>query len=298
MITQPQRILIPFLVTCFGMALFSAMDAYMKGLSIALGAYNAMLWRTMTGAVIGGLIFAARREILPGKSAMRLHLIRGTIGALMAVTFFWGIARVPLAEGIALSFIAPLITLFLAAILLGEKIRTQTIVAALLGLAGVAVILTSRLGADKWDEEVMWGIGSIFISALLYSYNLILQRQQAQVATPIEVGFFQSLIACGVLMIAAPVWGEIPSAEYWLDIAISAILALASLVIISWAYARAEAQILVAAEYTAFIWAALFGWLFFREPLSLATMIGALLIVAGCFIATRKTTTYIEVSAL
>ena len=35
------------------------------------------------------------------------------------------------------------------------------------------------------------------------------------------------------------------------------------------------------------LWAGLFGWLFFREPVTGATTAGALLIVAGCWIATR-----------
>ncbi len=270
----------------------------MKRLSIGVGAYNAMLWRTMVGAAIGGLIFAIRRERLPAKSTMRLHLKRGTIAAFMATTFFYGIARVPLAEGMALSFIAPLITLYLAAVLLGEKIATRSIIASLLGLAGVAVIVISRLGTGEYDAEVARGIGSIFLSALLYAYNIILQRQQAQVATPVEVGFFQSLIACGVLSLASPFWGVVPGAQHWPDIVIAAILSLASLVIISWAYARAEAQILVAAEYTAFIWAALFGWLFFREPVTNSTLLGAVLIVIGCYIATRKSPQHIEATAV
>jgi S-adenosylmethionine uptake transporter len=41
-------------------------------------------------------------------------------------------------------------------------------------------------------------------------------------------------------------------------------------------------------EYTAFIWAALFGWLFFAEPVSTGTLMGTALIVAGCIISTRK----------
>ena len=49
---------IPFAVACLGIALFSAMDAAMKGLAIALGAYSAMLWRLG----IGGLMVAWRRE--------------------------------------------------------------------------------------------------------------------------------------------------------------------------------------------------------------------------------------------
>ena len=51
---------------------------------------------------------------------------------------------------------------------------------------------------------------------------------------------------------------------------------------------RAEASYLAATEYTAFLWAALFGWLFFSEPLSAFTLAGALLIVAGCLFAARR----------
>jgi S-adenosylmethionine uptake transporter len=40
-------------------------------------------------------------------------------------------------------------------------------------------------------------------------------------------------------------------------------------------------------EYTAFIWAALVGWFAFHEPLTLRTMAGVALIVAGCLIAAR-----------
>jgi drug/metabolite transporter (DMT)-like permease len=297
MTAKPVRLIIPFAVTCLGIALFSAMDGFMKQLSIDLGAYNAMLWRTMTGAILGGSLFALRREALPKRETMRLHLVRGTISAFMATTFFWGIARVPLAEGMALSFIAPLITLYLAAVLLGEKIQPRAIIASLLGLAGVGVILASRLGSADYDEQVLWGIGSIFVSAVLYAYNLILQRQQAQVATPVEVGFFQSLIACSVLALASPFLAAVPGPSHWPYIIISAVLAFTSLVLISWAYARAEAQMLVTAEYTAFIWAALLGWIMFREPVSGATISGAILIVAGCIIATRQKPEHIEATA-
>jgi S-adenosylmethionine uptake transporter len=56
---------------------------------------------------------------------------------------------------------------------------------------------------------------------------------------------------------------------------------------IAWAYARAEANVLVPTEYSGFVWAALFGWLFFREPVTLPTLAGTALIVTGCWIATR-----------
>ncbi len=43
---------VPFAVACFGIVIFSGMDAVMKSLSIALGAYNAIFWRSVTGVVL------------------------------------------------------------------------------------------------------------------------------------------------------------------------------------------------------------------------------------------------------
>jgi hypothetical protein len=71
------RPIIPFGVATLGIALFSTMDALMKGLSLAIGTYNALLWRTLAGAAIGGAVFFLRRSPRPGRAALRVHLIRG-----------------------------------------------------------------------------------------------------------------------------------------------------------------------------------------------------------------------------
>ena len=291
---------IPFAVATLGIAIFSLMDVFMKELSIAIGAYNAMLWRCAIGAVLGGVVFLAARVPLPQRATLRLHILRGGIAAVMAVAFFWGLARVPMAEAVALSFIAPLITLYLASLLLGEKIGRGTIIASVLGIAGVIVILIGKMGAP-FSTDAKWGVAAIFLSAVLYAYNLILQRQQAQIASPIEIAFFQNLTVCVALALFAPFFAIVPDVKHLPNLAISAVLALLSLGALSWAYARAEAQILVAVEYTAFIWAALFGWLFFSEAVTATTLIGASLIVAGCIIAARQKpaeVVHVEVAAL
>ena len=128
---------VPFLVACLGVAAFTAMDAIMKGLSIAIGVYNAMLWRMLAGSVMGGLVFFALRSPWPTRPALRLHLLRSATVTVMAVTFFWGLVRVPLAEGIAITFVAPLIALYLARLILDEDIGRAAIIASLLALAGV-----------------------------------------------------------------------------------------------------------------------------------------------------------------
>lgn len=259
----------------------------MKGLSIAIGTYNAMLWRLIAGTLLGAILFLARRTPLPARETLRLHWLRGAVAAIMATCFFWGLARVPIAEAIALSFIAPLITLYLAAVFLKERIGREAVIASVLGLCGVGVMVSARIGGNH-DPEILWGIAAIFVSAVFYAFNLILQRMQAQIAGPVEIVFFQNLTACSVLMLAAPWLAVVPDTALVPKLAGSAALAMISLMLLSWAYARAEAQILVAVEYTAFIWAAIFGWVFFAERVTAATIAGTALIVTGCIIAARQ----------
>jgi len=284
---QKSSVPVAFAVATVAIALFSGMDALMKHLALALGTYNALLWRTMAGAVFGGLVFLATRTPWPARAVLRLHLIRGSLSVVMALTFFWGLARVPLAHGVALAFVAPLIALFLAALILKEKIERRAIYASMLGFAGVVVILAAQAEAAL-GPEALQGSLSILCSAGLYAYNIILMRQQAQVARPIEIAFFMSLIMTSGFMLAAPLLAEIPPASELPAIGGAAALAFASLILLSWAYARAEAQYLAPVEYTAFIWAATFGVLIFAEPVRPLTVFGAAMIVVACLIAARR----------
>jgi S-adenosylmethionine uptake transporter len=277
---------IPFAVAALGIALFSTMDALMKGLSLAIGTYNALLWRTLAGAAIGGAFFFLRRSPKPAPAALRVHLIRGTMGSVMALTFFWGLARVPMAQAIALAFVAPLIALYLAAVLLEERIERAAILASLLGFAGVIVILAGQAQAEL-GREALLGSLSILASAGLYAWNIILMRQQAQLARPVEIAFFTALVMAVCFALAAPLLAAPPPPAQLPAIIGAASLAFGSLLLLSWAYARAQAQHLAPVEYTGFIWAAIFGWTVFAEPVRPLTLAGAAMIVAACWIAAR-----------
>jgi len=283
---QQRGIAIPFAVALAGIGVFSTMDAVMKGLALSIGAYNALLWRTLAGALLGGAVFLLRRMPWPRGRALRMHLVRGSLSSIMAVLFFWGLARVPMAQAIALAFIAPLVALYLAALWLKEKIRRRAVLASLLGFAGVAVILAGQARAELGPEAMM-GSAAILLSASLYAANIILMRAQAQVAGPVEVAFFMSAIMSACFLVAAPVLAVFPAAAEWPAIVAAALLAFASLMLLAWAYARAEAQHLAPTEYSGFVWAAFYGWLIFAEPVRPFTLAGAAMIVGACLVAAR-----------
>ena len=280
---------LPFFATLAGVALYSLMDALMKGSSLAIGTYSALLWRSVVAVLLAIPLWRLSGGRWPGRKTVRLHLLRGTVAAAMALTFFFGLTLLPMAEAIAISFIAPLIALYLAAVTLGETIRKDTVGASLLGLAGVAVIAWSRLDASGHDDRAALGIGSVLLSALLYAWNLVLQRRQAQVAGPLEVASFMNATVLLALLPAAPWLAEMPGEpRLAMAIAGAAVLAVTAGMLFSWAYARAEAQVLVPVEYSAFAWAALMGWLAFGERLTWPTLFGTVLVIAACWIAAPR----------
>ena len=280
--------LLPFLAVATGIATFSLMDAAMKSASIQAGVYTALLFRNVIASALMLPAWAITGGKRPAKAALKVHLLRSAVVTCMGPLFFWGLVRIPMAEAIAISFIAPLIALYFAAVFLGELIRPSAVLASLLGIAGVLAIAAARFGEGKLDQDSALGIASILTSAVFYALNLVLQRRQAQLADPIEIAFFQNLFVALIFLAAAPWLAVWPNPAALRDIAFGAGLATVALLFLSWGYARAEAQVLVPIEYSGFLWAALFGWLWFGEALNLATVAGAALIVVGCLIATRQ----------
>ncbi|MCA1662437.1 MAG: DMT family transporter [Novosphingobium sp.] len=284
--------LAPIVVAVAAIALLSVMDGTMKGASLALGAYSALVWRALISTAVTLPLWLSGRTGWPDPPALRVHLLRGVIVAVMALLFFHSLTLLPLAQAIAISFFAPLISLWLAAVLLKEKIAPAAIMASLVGLAGVAVICWPELANAKGGgggPGRIEGIAAVLASALLYAFNLVLARRQALLARPREIAFFGTAVTLATLAPFAAWFLRAPDGAALIWVAASSALSITAALLLAWAYARAEAQVLVPMEYSAFVWAAAVGWLAFGETVSTATLVGVALIVAACLVAARRT---------
>jgi S-adenosylmethionine uptake transporter len=277
---------IPILVAATGIATFSCMDAVMKGLSIAIGAYNAMLWRSIAGAAMSGILMLVMRVPWPPRSGLMLHVKRSGSAGISVLLFFWGLVHVPMAEGVALTFLSPVIALILAAPMLGERIGRAAIIASMLSVTGVVVIVLGK-AHEGAGPQAIHGALAIVLASFFYAYNIVLLRKSALVAGPIEITFFMNLIFACLYLPAAPVAATVPPLHQAPVFIGAAALAIVSSLLLAWAYRRAEAQLLVSVEYTAFVWAAILGAIVFGEKVMPVTIAGALMIVAGCVIAAR-----------
>jgi len=278
----------PVVLAVLGVLLYSLLDVVMKAQALAMGTYSAMFWRMGFGALFALLLFSPRRVGPVSRRALKIHSLRAALTTLMTYLFFFSLTRIPLAQAVGLSFLAPIITLFLAAPLLGERVQNNAKIAAGLGFTGVIVVVGGELLSLDASSDLL-GVAAVLLFALLYALYLILQRKHSLIAQPMEIVFYQNILVFVILLCGAPFLVSLPdNTMQWGAAALAAAFAMGSLALMSMAYRRAEAQKLISIEYSAFIWAALLGWWFFAEGLTVQTLLGTGLIVAGCLASLRK----------
>ena len=276
-----------FLAALGAVAVLSIMDAVMKHLVLVIGIIAVSVWRSAANLLLSTILYLPRRNSWPDRNTMRVHVLRGVVVTVLAALFFWGIGRVPLAQAIALTFIAPLIAMLLAAVTLDEQIGPASIAGACAAFAGVIVIVLGQ-ARTAVANDVLLGIAAILASALCYAVNIVLMRRQALAAKPLEINFFQCVTVMALWLLAIPAVG-IPAwpGDQWLWITVASLLSTSGTLLFAWGYARGPASYLAVTEYSGFLWASALGWLVFRERVSLYTLAGAVLIVGGCLIAAR-----------
>jgi len=239
-----------------------------------------MLWRSLAGVVLSGALYLVRREPWPDGRTLILNIKRSVAAGCSVLLFFWGLVRVPMGEGVALTFLAPVIAILLAAPMLGEKVRGRALLACAIASAGVLVIVWGKAGAGGGQSALM-GQLAIVLASLFYAYNLVLLRQSAQASGPIVITFITNVVFLAFYALAAPFAATWPEAHRWPPIFGAAALAIISSLLLAWAYAHAETQILVPVEYTAFVWASILGAIVFGERVLPMTVLGAAMIIGG-----------------
>jgi S-adenosylmethionine uptake transporter len=248
-----------FAAALAAVAVLSIMDAVMKHLVLVIGIFAVSVWRSVANLLVSAMLYLPRRAAWPSRNTLRVHISRGVVVTIMAFLFFWGIGRVPLAQGIALTFIAPLIALLLAAVFLHEQIGSRSVAGSIAAFGGVIVIVLGQARAQV-GTQVLLGSGAIIASALCYAANIVLMRRQALAARPLEINFFQSVTVTALWLVALPLVG-LPAwpGSNWGWIAVASLMSTAGTLLFAWGYARAEASYLAVTEYSAFLWAAALG---------------------------------------
>jgi drug/metabolite transporter (DMT)-like permease len=269
-----------------GIAVLCTMDAFIKIVAGRYPTFEVAFLRFAAGSVVALLAVAALRPGWPSRETVVANAGRAALGVVTATTFFYALGQLPLAETLVLTFLSPMFTALFSVLLLGERADRRILTALGAGFVGTLVVVSGQI--DVEGQRSLSGVVAALVSAVCYAFGLVLLRARAQRDHFIVIVAFQNV---GPMLIIAPfaaaVWTPPASADLALFLLIG-VFGVAGHVLLTTAFARAEAARLAPLEYTALIWAGLLGYFVFDEVPTLATALGAALIVAGAALATRR----------
>lgn len=169
-----------------GALMLSLNDLAIKALSGSYALHQVILVRAfITMAVVCAVIWYSGTgfgQLLTRRP--RAHLFRVSLVMVSNVTYFLGLAALPLADAVATAFVAPLFVVLMSSVLLGEKVGPRRWSAVAVGMAGVVVML--RPGSGVIQPAAIL----VLISALCYASSHMMTRRMRDTESAMTLNFY------------------------------------------------------------------------------------------------------------
>lgn len=211
-----------------------------------------------------------------------LHLSRALTGIISMYCFFYVLARLPLAQGMLVLLLSPFIVPLIARFWLKERPSRLTLFGILLGFVGVMLALPANYGS----AEAILLVG--LLSAVLVAITKTTIRYMSDTEPAVRIVFYFSLLTAVLSAIPVPFYWQPLNNQVWLAFVAMGILAAIGQLAMTRAYAVAPASDIGMWTYSSVIFAGLFGYLFWQEPVTMAWFAGVLVIFYAGYITTRQ----------
>lgn len=207
----------------------------------------------------------------------RLQILRAIMLLVSTLSFFSVLKIVPLSEGTAMNFCAPLFVLAASPWLLREKSYRSRWVAVAIGFIGMLIVV--RPGGGIAPLGVLLGL----TSAILFAGVAILTRKANRVDDPLVTLFYSGLGGMVASSLLVPFFwsSHTPSTTEWLILASTGLTSTIGHFFVNNAYKHAEASMLSPFFYLQIISATGMGWLVFNQLPDSITALGIAIIRAS-----------------
>ena len=266
--------------------LFACMDATTKYLAerheiplIMAVRYlgNLLLMVTLLGPTHGRRMIGIHRKGLVLVRALSLALASLCVGSALKY--------LPVAETTAITFLAPILLVVAAGRLLGERVGWIGWIAALLGFAGVLLIVRPGTGLEP--------MGVLFVlAAVLFNLSYqFLSRLLASTEQTVALLFYTAFVGSIFFGLALPWYLDEPTPGLFDAVLLASLGVYGGLghFLFTAAFREAPASLLAPLNYLQLLWAGLLGWLVFGHVPDRVSAIGMLIIAASGVLIALKT---------
>ena len=207
---------------------------------------------------------------------LRLQLVRSLCLVVATASFFGALRFLPLAEGSAISFLAPMFAIMLSMRVLGERPTRARWLSCIGGFVGIVIIV--RPGSALFHPAT----GLLVLCAISNALYQLLTRKLPKDSAYTTL-FYSALVGTVGLSLALPFTGtstDVTLPHAFLFIVLGVLAGIGHWMLIT-AYLRAPASMLVPFTYLQMIWATLFGYLVFGQLPDGFSAFGMAVIVAS-----------------
>lgn len=268
---------------CSGLC-FALLNTLARVLSQQLDVFETQFLRYLMGALV--LLPWVWREGWAAYKPVNTvgQFWRGAVHTLGLVLWFTALPHIPLADMTAIGFTGPIFIMLGAAWFLGERMRRDRWIAALIGFAGVLVVVLPKMtGAGGGYNLVMLASAPVFAASFLITKALTRYE---------KVGVIVLWQAITVTLLSLPMalwhW-QTPTLWQWLGFAATGVLGSLGHYCLTRAFHTADISATQSLRFLDLVWASLLGWLVFGDAPSASTWAGAFVILlATLWIARRE----------
>lgn len=287
-----------------GTMIFSINDVAIKFLSGGYALHQVILIRAFVAMafILAVIHLSDRGWSQIGTSRPGTHLLRVAIIMLSNVTFFLGLAAMPLADAVAVAFVSPIVITLMSIVFLREKVGPRRWGAVIVGMVGVIVML--RPGAGVIQPAALL----VLVSAVLYASGNLLARQMGGTESAMTLSFYVQAgfiivslcmglwVGDGHLATDDPIWAFLfrpwiwpPLADWPVFLATGLSVGIGGLMVTQ-AYRTAEAGLIAPFEYVGMPLAIFWGVMIFGTFPDATAWVGiALICGSGLYVLWRET---------
>lgn len=271
------------LLMCVAMVCFVSMNSLIKSMRGELPLVELAWGRYFFHALLILVLFPRRIPTLLDSADKGLQVLRSLLVLLATILMFFSVGLMPLADIVAITFVAPLLIVVLSVVVLREHVGSRRWIAVIAGFVGVIIIL--RPGGSLFTLVALLPVSI----ALIYAVYQILTRLVAQSADALNTLFYSALVGAVVMSLIVPFDWVTPNPLQWTKLVVVGLLGGLGHYAIIRAYERAEASLVAPFAYTELIWATGLGFFFFGDLPDLWTFAGAgIIALSGIYVVHRE----------
>jgi drug/metabolite transporter (DMT)-like permease len=264
--------------------LLATMDAAIKQLVAHYPSLQVAVLRCVISAPLFALWIAIQSPRLFRTKRLPIHGIRAVLGLFMLWAVGEAFRELPLADAYAIFFAAPLILTLLSGPVMKEPAGPWRIAACAVGFGGVLVVM--KPGADAL---LSYGSVMALLAVGCYAIVALMVRALGREEHSLTIAFWFTALSglCGAVLLPGR-WQPLVL-DHWPWLVVLGVTGTLGQVAIIAAFRRASAGVIAPLEYTALLWAVLYGWWFWGDLPDARTWVGAGIIIAsGLFVIHRE----------